>query len=90
MDIEKRYKETREISAELWKIYKERHSEIEKALTFKQSEQEEWWDKTVKIFNTAAEKYFDTTHEYYAHAYSIACLDDLNAIWKALQKDNKK
>lgn len=71
-----RYKTTQEISSKIWKIYKERLESMRA--------DEMWWDETVVTFNSFAATYKNTTHEKYVFRYALACLEDLETVYKEL------
>lgn len=82
IDFKERYKTTLKISGDLWTVYKKAIGEIDKVLTLDEMRQDNWWDQKFKEFQEIVKPYIGTTHEFYANQYSVACMDDLNAVWK--------
>lgn len=87
MDYKRRYKETLRISGDLWDTYKKYSITMDKAFELPEPEQRDWWNRVNQEFMNVVQKYYKTTHEFYAQEYAIACLDDLNTVWKMKLND---
>lgn len=86
MDYEVRYSETRLISSELWKLYKQCLEEMDGIIKCDDEEQDKWWSDVTDKFQTIVSPWNDTTHEFYANSYCIACLEDIRQVWSLKTK----